>query len=99
MLLLKYKAMNVQTMRSCFYIFCRTQIEVAEMNPHRLAHIAFDDGTWNCSHRAVVGGVFFVDIPRIYLPVIGNSPGITSISFCGRLIASKYESIDDVSGS
>src|SRR5215813_3228423 len=68
-------------------------VHIAEMYDHRIAHITLDDRARDRTHRAGVGRVRFVQVPRVYLAVIGNSPGIALVLFLRRLVPTEDQRI------
>src|SRR5262249_26630479 len=68
-------------------------VHIAEMHDHRIAYITLDDRAWDRTHRAGVGRVRFVQVPRVYLAIIGNGPGIALVLFLRRLVSSYDQGI------
>ena len=59
--------------------FCHgmcAHVKVAKMDDHLVAHVAFDHRAGNCAHRAFIGWVRLIKVPRIYLPIIRNRPWV-----------------------
>src|SRR5215813_10196453 len=60
-------------------------VHIAEMYDYRIAHITLDDRTGDCTHRAGVSRVRFVQVPRVYLASSGIVQASLWSCFCGGL--------------
>src|SRR6266849_10994849 len=60
------EAMRMQAVGAGLQRFSRSGVLVAEMDDHLVPDIALDDRAGDRPHCAVVGGVWFVEVPRIH---------------------------------
>ena len=69
-------------------------VQIAEMDDDFVAHVALDHRPWNCTHRAFVCRVWFVEVPRADLAIIWHCPRIALILLCGRLVTAQNQRIN-----